>query len=401
MTLEIRPIKAREKEAFNRNVRTAFAIQEEHDLKIPLEWTLCAFEDGRLATSYMAWPLTMQFAGATIPVAGVSMVGTFPTHRRRGHLRKVTEKHFKQLYRRGERPISALFASMAAIYQRYGYGIVSFKNSYTFEPRHLQFSDARPVAGNFWEAGDKEKGTMLDLYRRFSKDKVGYLQRNEAMEVAPGAPMTVLAFPRTPMPLIKVIYWEEGEPLGYIIYHVENDNRPGMGQRLVIRDIVWLAASAYRAIWDYLANMDLVGEISWGWIPPDDPLPHLLLEPRMLKVTSSDGLLARIVDVEKALAMRPYSEEGALTFEIIDDLCPWNSGRWKLETSAAGTNMSKTREEPQLTMPVSTLTMLMFGQISASEAARMARLDVHDNNALALWDKVMRTPYRPFCADIF
>ena len=52
-------------------------------------------------------------------------------------------------------------------------------------------------------------------------------------------------------------------------------------------------------------------------------------------------------------------------------------------------------------MPVSTLAMLMFGQVSASEAARMARLGVGDDNALPLWDKVMRTRYRPACADDF
>ncbi len=401
MALEIRPARAEEMEAFNSNVRTAFAIQEEFDLKIPLEWTLCAFEDGKLATSYMAWPLTMQFAGASIPIAGVSMVGTLPTHRRRGYLRKITEAHFNLLYERGEQPIAMLFATMAAVYQRYGYGVVSSRNAYTVEPNHLRFAETRPVSGSFQEAGDKEMGLILDLYHRFSVQKVGYLQRNEAMEVAPGAPMTVLAFPRTPMPPVKVVYRENGEPLGYMIYHVERENRPRMGQRLVIRDLTWLTASAYRAIWDYFANMDLVGEISWVGVPPDDPLPHLLLEPRMLNITSGDGLLARIIDVEKALPMRPYSEEGTLTFEITDELCPWNRGRWKMETSAAGTVIGRTTEEPHLAMPISTLTMLMFGQISPSEAARMARLDVNDNNVLALWDRVMRTPCRPFCADMF
>jgi hypothetical protein len=52
-------------------------------------------------------------------------------------------------------------------------------------------------------------------------------------------------------------------------------------------------------------------------------------------------------------------------------------------------------------MPVSTLAMLFFGQITASEAARMGRLDVSDNKALQLWDRVMRTEHRPFCADMF
>jgi predicted acetyltransferase len=176
---------------------------------------------------------------------------------------------------------------------------------------------------------------------------------------------------------------------------------PGPNQRLTIRDLVWLTPTAYRAAWNYIAKMDLVNSIKWSRVPTDDPLPHLLLEPRMLRRTSGDGLLGRIIDVEKALPQRRYDEEGTLTFEISDDLCLWNRGRWKLEASTEGSFISRANGDPQVTMPVSTLAMLMFGQISASEAARMARLDVEDNSALPLWDKVMRTKYRPFCADGF
>ena len=82
-------------------------------------------------------------------------------------------------------------------------------------------------------------------------------------------------------------------------------------------------------------------------------------------------------------------------------MCPWNQGRWKLEVSANGSSVSRTSEDAQLRMPISTLAMLVFGQISATEAARMARLDVLEDSALSSWDRVMRTKYRPFCADNF
>jgi predicted acetyltransferase len=403
MGLEIRPARAEEMEEFNRVVKTAFASPPERTVEMPVERTLCAFVDGKLATSYAVWPLTMQFIDVSVPVAGVTMVGTLPIYRRRGYLRKITEVHFKLLHERGEPSIAALNASMAAIYQRYGYAVVSTRHAYNVEPSALKFSHALAITGDFQEIDEKKHSLLLDLYHRFLAQKVGYLHRSGALEVAPGAPLTPLTFPPSSGLMTIVVYREAGEPLGYVIYSVERDERPGrvMGQRLVIRDLVWLTPSAYRAIWGYLANMDLVREISWGRVPPDDPLPHLLLEPRMLNMTSGDGLMARIVDVERALPRRRYSEEGALSFEIIDELCPWNSGRWRMETSDAGTGIRRTTEEPQLVMPVSTLAMLIFGQISPTEAARMARLDILDDSALPLWDKVMRTPCRPFCADMF
>jgi len=401
MTLEIRHIKEDELGAFNRNIHIAFASPDDgFTVKVPLEWTLCAFEDGKLATSYMAWPLTMCFDGVEIPVAGVSMVGTLPIYRRRGHLRKVTKQHFEILYERKQQPISALFASMAAIYQRFGYGIVSSKDAYKVEPRRLQFAVECKVHGSFYEADDKDMTTILDIYQKFAMRRVGYLKRDKDMKVAPGHMMTVLAMPPSPTPLMKVVYQEDGEPQGYVIYSVVGEMGPG-GQHLNIREMAWLTPQAYRAIWDYFANMDLVEDISWGRVPPDDPLPHLLLEPRKLNTVSSDGLMARLVDVRRALPLRPYAEEAALTFEIIDDFCPWNGGKWRLDMSPTGASVKQTDESPQLTMPVSTLAMLMFGQISASEAARMARLDVHDKGALETWNRVMRTPYRPYCADIF
>jgi len=147
--------------------------------------------------------------------------------------------------------------------------------------------------------------------------------------------------------------------------------------------------------------MDLVSNIIWARVPSDDPLPHLLLEPRMLHVTSRDWLLARIVDVEHALPQRRYNVEGAFTFEVLDDLCPWNRGRWKLETSAVGACVNHASGAPQVAIPVSTLALLAFGQISASQAARMGRLDVFEHSALSSWDEAMKTSYRPFCPDDF
>lgn len=405
MEPEIRQARPEEMEEFNHLVRTAFALPEELTVNMPPEWTLCAFVDNKMVTSYAVWPLTMQFTDVSVSVAGVTMIGTLPINRRRGYLRKITETHFNLLHERGEQSIAALFATIAAIYHRYGYGVVSTKHSYTVEPRYLQFSYPQSVPGDLQYVDEKEHGLLIEMYHRFAANRTGYLQRNNKFEVAPGVPFTVFTFPQPSGLLHRVVYQEAGEPLGYVIYSVRNMREEGpshlSGQRLDIRDLVWLNAPAYRAIWDHLANMDLVTQTVWERVPIDDPLPHMLLEPRMLNTRASDNLLARIIDVEKALPGRHYSEEGVLTFEIIDELCPWNKGKWRMETTSAGTHISRTSEEPQLVMPVSTLAMLVFNQISATEAARMARLDIHDHSALSLWDKVMRTAHRPFCADLF
>jgi len=398
MGVEIRAVRPEEMEEFRRVASTSLVMSPTVSEGVSADWTLCAFEDGKLATAYAAWPLTMRFNGQGIPVAGVTSVGTLPIYRRRGYLRKITTTHFELLHERGEHSIAILHASRAAIYQRYGYAVVCTNNSYNVEPQYLEFSVPRPVSGTFRDVGDDEFGLLVDLYQRFGAGRIGYIDRSRAMWEA-----GVLASPRTEGVLGKVAYEEASQPLGYVIYTVEpvHGGAPGPSQHLAVRDLVWLTASAYRAVWHYFARMDLVSNITWRWVPSDDPLPHLLLEPGRLNITSRDGMMARIVDVEQALSKRRYHEEGTLTFEILDDLCSWNCGRWKLETSAAETCISRTSEKPQLAMPISTLAMLVFGQIRATEAARMERLDVLEHSALSSWDRVMRTVYRPFCADLF
>ncbi len=397
MKLEIRAARADEMEKFWCVVGTTFVQAPERIHREPPEYTLCAFEDGKIATTYIAYPWIMCFNGNDAPVAAIAAVVTLPIYRRRGHLRKLVTNHFERLHEQGEQSMAILWATRVAIYQRYGYAVVTTCNAYKVEPRHSKLTLSQAVPGAFREVGDDDSKLLEELYQSFRAERTGYLHRIPRLWER-----NILAPPPKGGVLGKVVYEEEGKPLGYLVYTIETVDLPEYrGWGLIIRDLVWLRASAYQAMWSYLSHLDLVGSILWRNAPPDDPLPHLLLEPKMLNVTSSDGIMARIVDVERALTLRRYPVAGTLTFEILDELCPWNRGCWQLETSPAGASIQRTNASPQLRMPVSTLAMITFNQISATEAARMGRLDVLEPSALPLWDAVMHTAYRPFCADRF
>ena len=213
----------------------------------------------------------------------------------------------------------------------------------------------------------------------------------------------MLTDPAAGQTLSLLVYEEDGELLGYLAYTTGAGEGagPGPSHTLNVRDIVWLTPSAYRAFWEHLARFDLVRDVVWDTVPVDDPLPHLLLEPRMLRPSARDGILGRIVDLARALTARPYGSADAITLAVQDDLCPWNAGRWRLETGGAVSRIERTTAEPDLTLPVSTLAMLLFGQISVTAAADMGRLDAHDLTALNRWDALFAIRHRPFCADHF
>ena len=77
-------------------------------------------------------------------------------------------------------------------------------------------------------------------------------------------------------------------------------------------------------------------------------------------------------------------------------MCPWNDGRWSLEAGAEGAVAKRTNESPQLTMDVSALLQLLYGQISPTNAVRCGRAEAAPDAPLPLWDAMWRTEYAPY-----
>ncbi|HEY7269743.1 MAG TPA: GNAT family N-acetyltransferase [Dehalococcoidia bacterium] len=411
--LEIRHANLDEMGEFARTVSTALAMPPGRIQGLLPDWTLCAFDGPHLATTYAAWPLTMRFDGNAVPIAGVTCVSTNPIDRRRGYLRKIMEADFLRLKDLKQQPWALLYASQAAIYQRFGYGVVSTHYRYSIDPRYIRFAFDAPVPGSLREVSkDNDFGLLVDLYRRFREERTGYMHRGRAMWEA-----NTLATPPAGYVQNIVVYEDSAEPQGYMIYSSGQgapETAPGPSQDVHVQDLIWLTPAAYRAFWQHLARMELAREVDWHAVPADDPAPHLLLDPRMLQPSSRDGLLARIIDVPAALTARPYPEEATLRFEVVDQMAPWNTGRWELSTGAeAGVRSLSTSPStsapgsptlttaPDLSFDINTLAMLAFNQVSATEAVRMGRAACHDYRALPRWDAGLRTKYRPFCADNF
>ena len=381
MKLETRPVRADEIEEFARITSITCVGRLGYWLDLGRECpedTLCAFVDGKMTSVLTGLPLTMSFRGSNMPVIGLSGVGTLPIYRGRGYMRKLITNHFERLHEHGEQPMVLIYRTgQPILYQRYGFAIVTTHNVYNIEPRYLNLTPAESVPGTFREAGDDDFRLMEKLYESFRSERTGYLQRNPLLWKR--------AFPASTLNaggLVKFIYEEESKPLGYLVYNygrtpslpierVDRPTNPGYYVDLTLLDLVWLEASAYRAMWNLLSQMNIVGNILWRHVPPDDPLIYLLYEPEMLHVNSSYGMLARIVDVERVLTLGRYPVAGTLTFEVLDELCPWNHGCWQLETSATEATICRSNASPQLRMPIGTLAMIAFNQTSATEAARM------------------------------
>src|SRR5262245_56411741 len=117
--------------------------------------------------------------------------------------------------------------------------------------------------------------------------------------------------------------------------------------------------------------------------PSDEPLFHLLREPRRLRARMSDNLWVRLVDVPGALGARWYGARGRLVLEIADAFCPWNQGRYALDVSNDDVGVAEPTTEPaDLACTVNEVATAYLGGTSFRQLHRAGR--VHEVTAGAL-----------------
>ncbi len=363
------------------------------------EWTLGAFVDGRLAASHAAIPFTMRANGNALPMGGVTAVGTLPEYRRQGHLRQLTQRAFSDLREQG-RAVTMLWASQAAIYQRYGYAHATLSTTYRVDTVDIGFHDMDEGSCRVQRMdGEAAFEAAKQLYIDFVRDGTCYLHRAKVFWLK-----GVLAQSDETGPAhVAFAYDQAGHPVGYLIYNLRGGRtpHPSRGQAIWIKDFVWLTTDAYRSLWTWLKRHDLVGSVHWPRAPRDDPARELFMEPRLLNVQVGDGAWLRVVDVAAALAGRGYDVDDAITIDVAPDaMAPWNAGRFQLQCAPDGARVGASAADAELRLGVKALASLYCGARTPRELHRFGLLEA-DEQALARATRIFATRRAPHCPDAF
>jgi predicted acetyltransferase len=357
-----------------------------------------AWEDGAIVGGAGVFPFELSVPGGIVRCAGVTVVGVYPTHRRRGVLRAMMRAQLDDIHERGE-PIAALWASEETIYGRYGYGMTSFAGEISLAREHSEFAHPLEPLG-----------------------RVRLLETNEALELLPV--VWERALEQTPGMFRRTRAWWEnrvvadpperrggGGPKRFALLEVDDEaqayaiyrHNPGWEEgsssaRLGVVEAIGATPRGTAEIWRFLLDIDWQASITADLLPIDHPLFFLLATPRRMKYRAGDGIWVRLVDVAAALSARSYATEGDVVLDVADAFAPWNVGRWKL----AGGSCERTDDEPDLRCDVTALGSVYLGGFTFAELQRGLRVEELREGAVDRADAIFRrTGAAPWCPEIF
>lgn len=304
--------------------------------------------------------------GAILPMAGVTLVGVAPTHRRRGILRTIyTELHDR--IARAEYPIAGLTASEGGIYGRFGYGAATIQQELTIDRRLVRFRDDAPDPGGVRIVRPTEHRNRLeDIYDRCRQRTPGGLIR-------PGPLWDELLADREEDRRGGTEWYAFLHPDGYVLYRVFGDDP----MTVRVGEFKAVTTDAHVALCRALMGLDLMDKVVLA-THPADPLPYLLTDPRLARVThQEDDLWLRIMDIPTVLEARDYQADLSTVIEISDRFRS-DGGRFALQISDGKARCVPTDAPADAHMDLDVLGSLYLGGHKASSFAAANRLRTND-----------------------
>jgi predicted acetyltransferase len=346
-------------------------------LDIEVDTMLVALDGGRIVGASCEVPFRMTLPGGETDALGLTWVSVEMTHRRRGILRALMDTQLRTAAERRV-PVSILTASEASIYGRYGFGVATRTRHTVIDRRAAQL--VRPVAehGVTRMSTDEVRDVLPGLYERWQRLTPGALDRNEK---------------RWQLQLLEREWSRQGRSElfhlvhadGYVSYRIaRGSDELGHRNTCAIVDYVVCSPQAHAGLWTVLLGMDLVATVESHRIPLDDPLPHLLTDPRQVTTTAlTDGLWARPLDVAALLSARGYALDLDVTLGVRDPLL--GDGAYRLVGGPGGASCERSNADPDVTFDVAALGAVVLGGVRvaelraagriAGEAAALSRLD--------------------------
>ncbi|MEN8112992.1 MAG: GNAT family N-acetyltransferase [Actinomycetota bacterium] len=407
MSITTRPIHEDEVLEFRRSLARGFGSDLDEDV-FPPEWfpeffpldrTVGAFDGDEIVGTLGGFPFEVTVpGGASIPMAGTTIVTVASTHRRRGVLTKMMRDHLSDTRSRNE-PLVGLWASESVIYGRYGFGVATENEDVEMHQTRVSIEGE---AGSVRLVNADEAAELLPpVYDAIRAERPGMLTRSAIwwkaeMIFDPEKRREGYSSQR------YLIHETNGEVDGYALFRQKGDWSDGFPNGEVrIREVMSATPSAHTGMWRFLTSIDLHPKITYWNLPVDDPLRWKVADHRRVIRKRWDAMYLRILDVVAALEARTYAFDGVVTLSVDDPFLPEVGGAFELAVEAGIGSCRRIEEGPtDLAMSIVELSSLYLGAGHVDPMVKTGR--VHgEAGVVELLGRMFRGDVQPWCEEIF
>lgn len=395
----IRPVSDDEYTTWARTTETAFFSEvSEHRLAqwrrlTDLDRSLGVFDGDRIVGGSLLFRLSLTVPGGELPMGGLTAVGILPTHRRRGLLSALMQRHFDDLREWGE-PLSGLYAAEYPIYGRFGYGSAAPEMYWTIASGDTAFHPGVAVETGV-ELVDAEEAlrTFPAIFDAVRATRPGMPNNT------PAGWQNWAEDPKDDRDGYGPKYFARLGDRGYAVYRATTGDWANGLPRGTMKILEHIAVDAVAAatLWRFVFDHDLIETFKVIQRPTDDLLPLFLANPRGLTGWQYDGMWLRPLDIAASLGGRTYATGGGLTIGVVDQRMPDNSGSWALEGGPDGAQCRRTDDEPDLRVDVGDLGGAYLGSLKFARLVRAGRAEELTAGSAARADLMFATDPAPWC----
>lgn len=322
------------------------------------------FEDKNLASAMTLKHYESNLFGEKVNLAGISAVVSSPESRNKGYVKELF-KNILPYLRNDDYLASALYPFKHSYYNKFGYGSIGGMNDFIFPPSNIELQSkdyftARKIANN----NDFKKDVSNIFNQWISQYNFGIYFTDDSIDV-------FFENIENNKSQAFMFYDTNNIPKGFVTYKLNPEKM--FSSKIEIEKIAWLDSDALVAILNFLAkHRDQCHEIRFQ-SPKNIPLWLLLKEARPTQSVYYQWM-ARPVNVIKTLEMksRDINFKGHVTFSIIDDYIPENTGTYHI----IGYKVVKKENSEENLIPFHLFSSLLYGEISLVEVINFSPLKI-------------------------
>lgn len=325
------------------------------------ENVLMGFQDGVMACLTHLNPYTLFLRGKAIDTSYIVGLATHPAARRGGIGGKLLTAALAEMKRRGHY-VNILMPSKAGFYQPYGYELYCHQWKETLPLEALRPLTDRTVRYAFVNSSD-QWSYLAAVYDGYTKGLSGYALRDEKswrshIDAQLGEGNIAVCF-------------DGDTPIGYAFYQ--------LGQPTIVSgEFVYTCRKGKAGLLGYMYNHRSQGE-AFQWNEGIHDQSYRFYPDGKSGHETMPFMTGRIVDVKGALEQQPYRNDGTVTFHTEDPLADWNCGTFTLTVAdGRGTVVKDESAKADVTMPIGTLALLVFGAMDVNDLVFNEKLQGSD-----------------------